>query len=66
MSCVAEPNAISQKSAIDHWNIAGIGMVIATPASPAPITSCMSHVQRRRVPSRSTTGDQNGLITHGR
>ena len=66
MSCVAELNAISQKKASVQRNIPGPESRARRPASAAPITSCMAQIQRRRVPSRSTTGDHSGLITHGR
>jgi len=66
MSWVAESNAASQKNASDHCSQPGPGRAKATPASAAPMTTCVPHVHARRVPRRSTNGDHSGLITHGR
>ena len=58
--------APGKKKASVHWKACGTGAENAMPASPPPTRSCMIQIQRRRVPSRSTTGDQNGFTTQGR
>ena len=66
MSCVAELNASSQKNASESWNHFAAGSVSATPASAAPMISCIPQIQSRRVFRISTTGLQSGLMTHGK
>ena len=66
MSCVAELNASSQKSAREWRKKLGAGTVSATVASVAPITNWKLRIQKRLVRNRSTSGDQSGLMTQGR
>ena len=66
MSCVAELNDSSQKNASVNWKKCGAGIVSATPAMPAPSSSCSAQIHCRRVFKRSTSGLHNGLMTHGR
>ena len=66
MSCVAELNAKSQNTASVPWKKNGTGIKKATPASPAPISSCMVIIHHLLVLIKSTNGLQNGLMTHGR
>ena len=66
MSCVADANASSHRNASVYWKNGSVGMVSATPASPAPMTSCIATIHSRLRPSTSTSGLQNGLMTHGR
>jgi hypothetical protein len=66
MSCVAELNASSHRNASVYWKNGSVGMVRATPASPAPTSSCIDTIHSRRVLRMSTSGLHSGLITHGR
>ena len=66
MSCVALENAISQKKHSEPCSHQGPGMVNATPANAAPISSCMVIIHQRFVFSMSTNGLHRGLMTHGR
>src|SRR3954464_13894324 len=66
MSWVADAKAISQNTASVSCRNLGAGTTSATPASAAPMTNCSSTIQRRLLPSRSTSGPHSGLMTHGR
>ena len=66
MSCEAEAKAISHSTASDIWKKWSMGSVSATPASSAPTTNCSAQIQRRLVPSNSTSGLHSGLMTQGR
>ena len=63
---LAEAKAISQKITSVVCRKAGAGTASATQASAAPTTNCSATIQRRLVPSRSTSGPHSGLMTHGR
>ena len=56
----------SHRKTSDHLRKSSPGNARATPARPAPISSCMPVIHSRLVFSTSTTGLQNGLITQGR
>ena len=66
MSCVADENARSQKNASVACTKPVVGIISATPASPPPMSTCIAMIQSRFVLIISTSGLQNGLITHGR
>ena len=66
MSWVAELNASSQKTARESWKNFGPGSVKATSAKATAMANWSVTIQRRFVRNRSTTGDQSGLMTHGR
>ena len=66
MSWVALEKAISQKNASDPCSQKSAGMVKATPASEAPISTCMVTIHHRLVRSMSTKGLHKGLMTQGR
>lgn len=66
MSWVAELNANNHKNANELLKKLSAGMVSATPPRPAPINNCIAIIQDRLVFRISTSGLQNGLITHGK
>ena len=66
MSCVAEAKAISQNMANVSCRNLGAGSVSATSAKATPTANCRPTIQRRFVPSKSTSGLHSGLMTQGR
>ena len=66
MSWVALLKATSQKKARVLCTKCVVGMQKATPASPAPNRIWVMMIHHRLLRSRSITGLQKGLMTHGR
>ena len=66
MSWVAEAKAMSQNMASVSCRNFGAGSVSATSAKATPTANCRPTIQRRLLPTRSTSGLHSGLITHGR
>ena len=66
MSWVAEAKAINQNTASVACTNPGVGSSKATPAKAAPRVNCSATIQRRLLPSKSTSGLHKGLMTQGK